>query len=86
VNDVELGCRAPAALAAAVVMVRPGCSPFNGGPAIVVAPPANGLWLAEHLPSVRLVMRDGEGHLGILEHLGEMLDALTAPDPGISVG
>jgi hypothetical protein len=26
-------------------------------------------------------MRDGEGHLEILEHLGEMLDALTAPDP-----
>jgi len=26
-------------------------------------------------------MRDGEGHLGIYEHLGEMLDKLTAPDP-----
>jgi len=26
-------------------------------------------------------MRDGEGHLGICEHLGEMLDELTAPDP-----
>jgi hypothetical protein len=25
-------------------------------------------------------MREGEGHFGIIEHLGEMLDALTAPD------
>jgi hypothetical protein len=25
-------------------------------------------------------MRDGKSHLGILEHLGEMLEALTAPD------
>ena len=45
------------------------------------APLSHGLWLAEHLPSARLVMRDGEGHFGIYEHLGEMLDALTAPDP-----
>ncbi len=28
----------------------------------------------------RLVLRDGEGHLGIFEHLGEMLNTLTAPD------
>jgi len=46
-------------------------------------PPAHGFWLAEHLPSARLVMRDGEGHFVIYEHLGEMLDELTAPDrPG----
>ena len=45
------------------------------------APLRHGLWLAEHLPSARLVMRDGEGHFGVYEHLGEMLDALTAPDP-----
>jgi hypothetical protein len=25
-------------------------------------------------------VHDGEGHLGIFEHLGEMLDALTKPD------
>jgi pimeloyl-ACP methyl ester carboxylesterase len=43
-------------------------------------PPAEGLWLSEHLPRARLVLRDGEGHLGICEHLGEMLDALTEPD------
>jgi pimeloyl-ACP methyl ester carboxylesterase len=45
-----------------------------------LAPPAHGLWLSEHLPLARLVLRDGEGHLGIYEHLGEMLDALTEPD------
>jgi hypothetical protein len=28
----------------------------------------------------QLVLRDGEGHLGIYDHLGEMLDALTEPD------
>ena len=43
------------------------------------APPAHGRWLSEHVPGARLVMREGEGHLGIMEHLGEMLDALTAP-------
>jgi hypothetical protein len=35
---------------------------------------------SEHLPRARLVVHDGEGHLGIFEHLGEMLDALTEPD------
>jgi pimeloyl-ACP methyl ester carboxylesterase len=44
------------------------------------APPAHGRWLSENVPGGRLVMREGEGHLGIMEHLGEMLDALTAPD------
>ena len=44
------------------------------------APPAHGLWLSENLPQARLVLRDGEGHFGIWEHLGEMLDALTEPD------
>jgi pimeloyl-ACP methyl ester carboxylesterase len=53
------------------------------------APPVHGVWLNEHLPSARLVMRVAEGHLGIYEHLGEMLDALTAPGPpglGVSGG
>jgi pimeloyl-ACP methyl ester carboxylesterase len=45
------------------------------------APLAHGLWLAENVPHARLVMRDGEGHFGIYEHLGEMLDALTGPGP-----
>lgn len=44
------------------------------------APPADGLWLSQHLPQAQLVLRDGEGHLGIFEHLGEMLDALAEPD------
>ena len=42
--------------------------------------PARGLWLSQNLCRARLVVRDGEGHLGFLEHLGEILDALTEPD------
>ena len=52
------------------------------------APPAHGLCLSQNLPHARLVLRDGEGHLGIYEHLGEMLEALTAPgtaDPGSAI-
>jgi pimeloyl-ACP methyl ester carboxylesterase len=45
-----------------------------------MAPPAHGLWLSQNLPRARLVLRDGEGHLGIFEHLGEMLKTLTDPD------
>jgi pimeloyl-ACP methyl ester carboxylesterase len=45
-----------------------------------IVPLAHGSWLSEHLPRARFVVRDGEGHLGIFEHLGEMLDALTGPD------
>lgn len=41
------------------------------------APLEHGLWLSRNLPRAQLIMRDGEGHLGIFEHLGEMLDALT---------
>jgi pimeloyl-ACP methyl ester carboxylesterase len=40
----------------------------------------HGIWLSQNLPRARLVMWDGEGHYGILEHLGEILDALTGPD------
>jgi pimeloyl-ACP methyl ester carboxylesterase len=47
-----------------------------------MAPPVHGRWLAEHLPDAQLVLRDGEGHLGIYDHLGEMLDTLTQPGPG----
>jgi pimeloyl-ACP methyl ester carboxylesterase len=47
-----------------------------------MAPPVHGRWLAEHLPNAHLVLRDGEGHLGIYDHLGEMLDTLTQPGPG----
>lgn len=44
-----------------------------------MAPPAHGQWLADNLVDAHLVVRDGEGHLGLLEHLGEVLDSLTAP-------
>jgi len=53
-----------------------------------LAPPAHGSWLSANLPSARLILRDGEGHFGIYEHLGEMLDALTEPntvDPASTV-
>ena len=43
------------------------------------AQPAHKVWLSENLPYARLVVHDGEGHLGIFEHLGEMLDTLTEP-------
>jgi pimeloyl-ACP methyl ester carboxylesterase len=46
----------------------------------LMASPAHAHWLAEHLPLARLVLRDGEGHFGIYDHLGEMLDALTQPE------
>jgi hypothetical protein len=35
------------------------------------------MWLSAKLPHAWLVVHDGEGHRGIFEHLGEMLDALT---------
>lgn len=44
----------------------------------LMAPPVHAHWLKEHLPDARLVMRTGEGHLGILEHLPEMLSELVA--------
>jgi pimeloyl-ACP methyl ester carboxylesterase len=43
------------------------------------APLAHGLWLSQNVPDARLVVREGEGHFGIYEHLGEMLGALTEP-------
>jgi pimeloyl-ACP methyl ester carboxylesterase len=35
------------------------------------AQPVHRVWLSEHLLRARLVVHDGEGHLGIFEHLGE---------------
>ena len=43
----------------------------------LMAPPAHAHWLDEHLSDARLVMRSGEGHLGVLEHLPEMLSELV---------
>jgi pimeloyl-ACP methyl ester carboxylesterase len=36
-----------------------------------------GPWLAAHLPEATLVLREGEGHLGVMEHLEEVLVTLT---------
>ncbi len=41
-------------------------------------PIAHGLWLRDNVPNARLVRRADEGHLGLYEHFGEMLDELTA--------
>jgi pimeloyl-ACP methyl ester carboxylesterase len=39
---------------------------------------ANGEWLRAHLADARLVRRPGEGHFGIVDHLAEMLTALSS--------
>ena len=44
----------------------------------LMAPPAHCRWLDEHLPNSRLVIRTGEGHLGLFDHLAEMLSELVA--------
>jgi pimeloyl-ACP methyl ester carboxylesterase len=44
----------------------------------VMARPEHAHWLNDHLPDSRLVMREGEGHFGIFEHLPEMLAELIA--------
>jgi len=48
-----------------------------------LAPPEYGQYLAQHLPQAQLVVRDGEGHMGLFEHLGEILGELTRPGPGV---
>jgi pimeloyl-ACP methyl ester carboxylesterase len=44
--------------------------------------PEAGTWLAEHLPTSTLVLRPGEGHMGVMEHGREILEALAADVPG----
>jgi len=44
----------------------------------LMAPPAHGWWLHEHLPNSQLVLRSGEGHFGHVDHFAEVLQALTA--------
>jgi pimeloyl-ACP methyl ester carboxylesterase len=46
-----------------------------------MAPPVHGEWLQQNLPDARLILNEGEGHLGIYPHLAEMLTALTHPAP-----
>jgi hypothetical protein len=56
-------------------------SPASASSSRPSATPEHGEWLAQNLPSARLVLREGEGHFGPFEHLGQMLDALTEPVP-----
>ena len=44
-----------------------------------MAKPAHAYWLQEHIPTARLVMRQGTGHLGIFDHLADMLRELIGP-------
>lgn len=41
------------------------------------APLAHGRYLADHLPAAHLTVREGYGHLGIMEHLDDVLSTLT---------
>jgi pimeloyl-ACP methyl ester carboxylesterase len=43
-----------------------------------LAPPVHGAWLASLLPDARLVVRPGEGHLGLYTHWDEVSSTLTA--------
>jgi pimeloyl-ACP methyl ester carboxylesterase len=42
----------------------------------LMAPLVHGQWLAEHLPNAELVVREGEGHLGLFDHFAEVLQNL----------
>ena len=42
-----------------------------------LAPVSHGVWLHEQLPHARLVVREGEGHLGIYPHWAEVVTDLT---------
>ncbi len=51
------------------------------------APAGAGPWLAEHLPDAALHLRPHDGHLGVVEHAREILEALLGdgeppPRPG----
>jgi pimeloyl-ACP methyl ester carboxylesterase len=41
-------------------------------------PPSIAPWLDEHLPTATLVVREGEGHLGVMEHTREILETLVS--------
>ena len=40
--------------------------------------PVHGEWLEQTLPTATLVVRAGDGHLGVMEHAREVLETLTA--------
>ena len=48
------------------------------GGADVRLPPGAGLWLADHLPDATLHLHQDGGHLGVIEHLDEVLETLLA--------
>jgi pimeloyl-ACP methyl ester carboxylesterase len=41
--------------------------------------PAEGEWLTQNLKNAHLVRRASEGHLGLIDHLADVLGALSAP-------
>jgi pimeloyl-ACP methyl ester carboxylesterase len=41
-------------------------------------PPGAAQWLVDHLPYATLHLAPGDGHLGVIEHLDEILRTLTA--------
>jgi pimeloyl-ACP methyl ester carboxylesterase len=43
-----------------------------------MCPPAAGLWLDQHLSTATLVLRPGEGHMGVMEHAREILETLVS--------
>ncbi len=48
------------------------------GGADVRLPPGAGPWLADHLPDATLHLHQDGGHLGVIEHLDEVLETLLA--------
>jgi pimeloyl-ACP methyl ester carboxylesterase len=43
-----------------------------------MCPPVAGTWLDEHLPTATLVLRAGEGHMGVMEHAREIFTTLVS--------
>lgn len=43
-----------------------------------MCPPIAGTWLDAHLPTATLVLRAGEGHMGVMEHAREILQTLVS--------
>lgn len=43
-----------------------------------MCPPAHGIWLSDNIADAQFVLRAGEGHAGHVEHLAEMVAALTS--------
>ena len=43
-----------------------------------LCPPVAGTWLDEHLPTATLVVRPGEGHMGVMEHAREIFTTLVS--------